>query len=169
MPDVWKMADGSMERLAARLDQLRPEVAVECGPGMSTAVLHRFCGWTVSLEHLPEWAERLFTMVEPSIPGEVRFAPITTIDTPEGPLPFYRTDLPPRVDFALIDGPPGSIGRRGTFHALWPHLAPDFVVWLDDAQRQAEREAVEGWQRCYPIEARRVDGRVVELTRASRT
>lgn len=169
MTEVWKMEDESMERLAYRLDLLRPEVAVECGPGMSTAVLHRFCGWTVSLEHLPEWAERLFSMIEPRIPGEVRYAPLTEVETPEGPLPFYRTNLPPRVDFALIDGPPGSIGRRGTFHALWPHLADDFVVWLDDARRPGERQALEAWQRFYPIEVTRVDRWVVEIVRASRT
>lgn len=169
MPEVWKMDDASMERLAHRLDELRPAVAVECGPGMSTAILHRFCGWTVSLEHLPEWAVNTFSLMEPKPPGEVRFAPLTTIDTPEGPLPFYRTNLPPQIDFALIDGPPGGLGRRGTFHALWPHLAPSFVVWLDDANRQKEREALHAWQSFYPIEVRRVDKRVAEVTRASRT
>ena len=50
--------------------------------------------------------------------GELRLCPLTEVDTPLGPLPFYATTLPDQIGFVLIDGPPGAIGRAGTLFAL---------------------------------------------------
>lgn len=162
----WALHDRGLELLTDRLRELRPAVALECGSGASTKILHEHAGHAVSLEHLPEWLINTAATLPASPRGELRLCPLTEVDTPLGPLPFYATTLPDEIGFALIDGPPGAIGRAGTLFALWPHLADGAVVWLDDAARRGERATLDAWDEHLGIKVTRVDDRLVELTHA---
>lgn len=149
----WAMDAGSLRLLDERLAGLKPALAVECGSGASTEVLRRHAGWVVSLENLPDQAVNLAAL---ETPGEVRVVPVV-----DG---FYRTDLPDGIGFALIDGPVARLhGRGATLPALWRHLAPGAVVWLDDFDREHEQRCVAGWAEMYDFELERVDDFVVEI------
>lgn len=53
-------------------------------------------------------------------------------------------------------------GRRRTLHDLWPHLADQAEVWLDDADRPRERQSVAEWSSTYPLDVSSL-GRVAVL------
>lgn len=158
----WALNDGGLDLLDRRLRQLRPRVAVEFGSGKSTPILRKHSGHVLSLEHLPEWAEKAERLcVEGN--GEIRIAELGEIESPAGPLPVYRTELPEVVDFALIDGPPGVIGRGGTLFHLFGSLTSGSVVWLDDMDREGEQEILAMWMRWLPIRASEVNSHVTEI------
>jgi hypothetical protein len=159
------MGDADLAMLDERLAVLRPQLAVECGSGASTRILRVHAARAITLEHLERWAADTEIYCADVGPGELIVAPIVDVGTPAGLLPFYDVELPDGIDFALIDGPPGTIGRSGTLFALWPHLAERAVVWLDDADREAEERALLLWQRHYPIRIERLSSRVVEIVR----
>lgn len=161
----WVMSDADLAMLDERLAVIRPQLAVECGSGASTRLLRTHAGRVISLEHLERWAVDTEQHCADVAPGELVVASIVQVDTPAGPLPFYDVDLPYGIDFALIDGPPGSIGRSGTLFALWPHLTAGARVWLDDAERPDEVDAIRLWFRHLPIRVERLSARVVEIVR----
>lgn len=164
MSRSWAMSEGSLKLLDERLQQLKPRMAVECGSGLSTKVLRRHCGYVVSLEHLPRYAAKTHRQ-QTRANGQIALAEIVDLKTEVGPVPFYAVVLPYDIDFALIDGPPSSIGREGTLFALAPHLRPGATIWLDDRRREAEHAAVQLWLKHLPVEVvTEVSGRVLELT-----
>jgi hypothetical protein len=121
--------------LVERLRTLRPKVAVEFGSGFSTGLLALYCDKLVSLEHSADHA--------------APWPCVTVCQLKDG---RYQTRLPDGVEFALIDGPPAHrYGRGETFPQLWPHLADRFEVWLDDYDRDHERQIVTDWQEQFPI------------------
>ena len=141
MFNSWMLGQDTCLLLVDRLRELRPKVAVEFGSGFSTALMALYCEQLVSLDHNQQKAA--------SWPC-VTIAPIFN--------GTYRADLPDDVEFALIDGPPAKRhGRRGTFPHLWPHLADEFEVWLDDYNRTYEQKIVADWSDRFPIDVRRVD------------
>lgn len=161
----WVMSDTDLAMLDERLALSRPQLAVECGSGASTRLLRVHAARTISLEHLERWAVDTEQYCADVPNGELIVASIVDIDTPGGPLPFYDVDLPYGIDFALIDGPPGSIGRAGTLFGLWPHLSDKARVWLDDVDRGDEEAALRLWLKHLPIRAERLSARVVEIVR----
>lgn len=135
MFDSWMLGHDTCLLLAERLRDLRPKVAVEFGSGFSTAIMALYCDELLSLDHSREKA-----------------APWPCVRICQVAGGTYTTQLPDRVEFALIDGPPARRhGRQGTFPQLWPHLAEQFEVWLDDYDRDYEQSLVEEWSRTYPI------------------
>ena len=54
-----------------------------------------------------------------------------------------RRHSPFDVDFVIIDGPPGDIGRRGLLAHL-DILPPDVDLMVDDVDREDERALMEG-------------------------
>jgi len=57
------------------------------------------------------------------------------------------------IDMIVIDGPPETTGPLARYPAgvlLFPKLAQKACVFLDDADRPAEREAVSLWLHRYP-------------------
>lgn len=136
----WMLTAETCRLLVERLMELRPKLAVEFGSGLSTALMAPWCDELLSLDHDPRHA-----------------APWPCVRICRIKDGTYVTDLPDGIDFALIDGPPGRrYGRGGTFPSLWPHLADDFEVWLDDADRDLERGYLEAWQERFPIKVARI-------------
>jgi len=163
--DRWALSPQSLESLATRLESTRPALALECGSGLSTLIMRQHCGHVVSLEHLPKYAARNARRLTTDN-GTLVLTGIVDVPTPIGPQPFYNALLPDGLEFVLIDGPPESVGRGGTLFALWPHLAPGAVIWLDDYRRNAEQRALEAWREHLPISLHYLSDEILEIRRA---
>ena len=166
----WALSRATALELAAEYHRTSPSVVVEAGSGWSTVVAAEYAARTgatvVSLEHeRPYAAATRSRLAERGLAGvvDVRCVPLVDIDTPRGPAPWYDTQLPAGIEFALVDGPPGSVGRQGAMYALRPHLADSgWRVWLDDTNRSPEQEAVAAWREDLgPLHPDR-DGRSLE-------
>jgi len=172
----WALDDEGLALLTRHLELTRPQVAVEFGSGKTTPIFRKYALHTVSLEHLADWAEKTEALCRSQrrlhwrnlvrrnrTSGELRVVNIGAIETPIGPLSVYDTQLPARVDFALIDGPPKSVGRSGVMFQLFPSLTSDSVVWLDDVNRPEEREILALWQEHFPLQVRMLSDRIAEI------
>lgn len=137
---------------------------VELGSGLSTIVLARLARqmggrvWTV--EHLPGWAGWVRRALERDDLTDL----VRVVEAPlaEHPLaldgaPWYAEDALGRlpgegIELLLVDGPPGygegmARSRYPALPALAARLAPDALVVLDDATREAEAEILGRWER----------------------
>lgn len=140
-------------------DQARS--VVEFGSGASTVLLALALrraggGHLTSFDHSPTWiaeteAQLRAYGVEDLV--TLRLAPLRP--TPGSPeVIWYRIDTrPEQVDLALIDGPPWETchrARHPSMRFLAPLLAPGAKVFLDDADREDEREVVARWSVEHP-------------------
>lgn len=149
--DDWAMHRGALAELDAFLVRECPEVIVETGSGVSTLLLARYARATgatvVTLEHQSRYYDRTSQwLAEEGLREHVDLRYRALRQTVDGP--WYATDLPDNIDFALVDGPPEATGgRKRVFYELYPNLRPDgrWHVWLDDAHRPAEAAAVAEW------------------------
>jgi predicted O-methyltransferase YrrM len=155
---VWSPAPDFLERIVDHTLAIRPRTIVECSSGTSTLLLARCCeinggGSVLSLEHGPEFAAA--TRRELDRLGLAHRATVL-----EAPLVPYRIggrefmwyDLTPlpacRIDLLVVDGPPGflqPLARYPAFPFLHSYLAPEAVIYVDDAARPDEREIVAMW------------------------
>jgi len=127
--------------LVERLQELKPKVAVEFGSGFSTALLALYSDTLVSLENSVKYA-----------------APWPCVRICKIEAGRYVTTLPDGVEFVLIDGPIARrYGRQETLPQVWPHLASNYEVWLDDFKRPHEKQIVRAWRNTYPIQVQRVN------------
>jgi predicted O-methyltransferase YrrM len=155
---------GSPDFLLALADELlerQPTTVLECSSGVSTVVAARCMqlngrGHVYSLEHEAEYATKtrqLLAQYGLSEWATVVNAPLTNgAGAPWYSLDSLPNDLPP-VDVLVVDGPPAAIAplaRHPALPRLMPRLAPSFCVFLDDADRQAEKTTVEQWKREFP-------------------
>jgi len=127
---------------------------LECGSGLTTllvgAVVQRMGGQLWSLEHLPEWAERVSTQLEKFGINGVHLSVAPLADFGE-----YQWYSPPveakslRFGLVVCDGPPSSTagGRYGLLPVMWQNLANGCVILLDDAEREDEQVIVRRWCR----------------------
>lgn len=153
----WSLDRHTAEELAAHLHRTQPRTVLECGSGLSTVLLAEYASATganvISLEHSAEYASR----TRRDLAGrdlldyvDVRQAPLMDLATPAGVLPWYGVHVTESLDFVLVDGPPGKIGRAGALFGLMPHLTDGaWEIWLDDADRDGERAAVDLWRSHY--------------------
>ena len=163
---LWHLHESGLARLEAHLVAHPPTLALEVGSGDSTLILVAHVEHLVTLEHLEFYSAAVRgRLLAEHLTADVRLCVMAPLDTPEGPFPWYATDLPDAIDFAFIDGPPLSIGRQAALFAIWPHLAPGAEVWLDDAHREHERHCLALWAEHLPIAVEPVDGRLVRITR----
>lgn len=142
------------EYLSAIVEQARrvKEPILECGSGLSTVLLGIFAEkngnqvWT--LEHHPEWAERVKT--------SLRNFNINSVEMCVAPLRDYEEfswydapleRMPNNFSLVICDGPPGDTrgGRYGMLPVMRAFLKSKCVILADDADREKEREIVERW------------------------
>lgn len=157
---MWQLRSESLAALDVRLGELNPQLIVEVGSGQSTVVLSKHAR-TVSLEHIRKYAE-LSQHIAPQ--AEVRLCKMRPFYTLGGNFSWYDTKMPQGIDFALIDGPPMSIGREAAFFALHPFLNPGWEIWLDDADRQHEQDCLLLWQKWFRFQVEPVNQWVVKLS-----
>lgn len=66
---------------------------------------------------------------------------------------WYAADikrLGDKVDFVFIDGPVGRlVGRNGALPEIISYLSDDHRIFLDDSQREHERNCIMEWKRYY--------------------
>jgi hypothetical protein len=150
--NLWSLRPAFLAALLYKVREARGPI-LECGSGLSTLLVGLVAKdkgvevWT--LEHDPFWA------------GEVRKAlaryDVEGVKVCETPLREYGEFLwydPPKgempANFALVvcDGPPGGTpgGRYGLMPVMREHLG-GALVFLDDAGRAGERDAMARWAR----------------------
>lgn len=149
----WSIGYQSAEEILKLLNKHKPKKILDLGSGYSTVM---FALWAkdndaevISLEQSMAWLNKTKKLLaQKNISANVHYAPL--VNTKHGL--FYDYKLPDNIDFALIDGPAWTNnGRKATFHQVYPHLAKDFVVWVDDAFRDLNREAINEWVDTYGV------------------
>lgn len=127
---------------------------LECGSGLTTLLVGaavRIGGnrlW--SLEHMPEWAERVSAQLAKFGIDSAHLCVVPLTDMGE-----YQWYAPPaevrslRFRMVVCDGPPSSTtgGRYGLFPVMESCLAEGCIVLLDDAERDDEQAVVRRWCR----------------------
>lgn len=156
----WAIDRATALELAAAYHRHQPRVVFEAGSGYSTVIAAEYAARSgatvVSLDHDPHWARTTSGYLRShGLEGcvDLRHAPLKTVDIPGGDTAYwYDTTLPDAIDFALIDGPPGSVGRVASMYQIHPHLNPDgrWHVWLDDSDRPGEQECLTRWSEDLP-------------------
>jgi predicted O-methyltransferase YrrM len=118
---------------------------LELGAGQSSLLLDALAqagraGSVLTLEHDPQWAAR----VGGKVAHEVRTAPLRPGTIHGVATQSYDVRLDRRFDAVLVDGPIGTPAhsRWGTLDLLENHLADEFVVVFDDAERPGERQTI---------------------------
>jgi hypothetical protein len=139
-------------REVARHASQTPGPILECGSGLTTLLIGLLAGrrniasWT--LEHFPDWHKR--------VSETLARQKITAVHNCLAPLRDYgdfswydppREKLPDKFSLIICDGPPGSTkgGRYGVVPVLKEKLAPGTIILLDDADREAEADALKRW------------------------
>lgn len=167
-PNYWPINDETAAILDQYLKLEPPTMALDVGAGRSTTIIARHATRTLGLEHNAKYGlqtRKQLTRLPVEIRRTVRLAvvPLVDIVTPDGPAVWYDINLPDGIDFALIDGPPLKHGRGGGLHRIWPHLADDWEIWVDDWNRDHEQTIVANWQRHYPIAVEDVSRTVARI------
>lgn len=172
-PSLWggfALEQNTAKMLSARLGVLTPESIVEFGSGSSTLLFADYARRhgsvkVVSLEHNPEYAARTKLMLKQR--GLERHVKLITCGLTGANWYDWWPKTSEKVDFVLVDGPPGDLNsRREALPAMWTWLAPEFELWLDDAQRPNERAALDWWTLKFPVEVDHLDGRIARVRRA---
>ncbi|HEY0386090.1 MAG TPA: hypothetical protein VGC64_08760 [Pyrinomonadaceae bacterium] len=151
----------SNEGMAADIDYIE-EVArralgasgpvLECGSGLTTILLGLLAGkrgvgvW--SLEHLPEWQQRVESALKQSgIPNvHVCLAPLKSY----GAFSWYDAPLltmPENFQLIVCDGPPEITpgGRYGLLPVMRERIHAGASILLDDANRASESRVLKMW------------------------
>lgn len=163
--------------------QREPDVVVELGPGASTVLLNLLRESVSTPFHLyaVEHDEAFVEMMR----SLLAYHEIDDVNLIEAPLEFQRfgewsgqwyslgvlAEIPEKVDFLVVDGPPGRLGPQSRYPALpalRDRLSDGAVVFVDDAGRQEERRTIAQWLQDDPALQVRHDGRsyvVLTMTR----
>lgn len=146
---VMGTANHSLLYLILRaVKELSPLSVVEFGAGLSSILLSRmqqagiFKGSILTLEHDPEWAERISSKVQ----HRVCVVPLSEQQHSDNSFLGYdlcKVDFPGKIDLLLIDGPPAweTKHSHARFSCLpaFSHLDPEgFMIIIDDAERSGE-------------------------------
>lgn len=163
----WAGSPDFLLALAQHVLAARPQTVFECSSGSSTLVLARCLqllgngGRVVSLEHDANYAQatrQLLARHGVADHATVLLAPLRpAVGLTTHAAHWYDTSergaWPQAIDMLVIDGPPGRHGEHTRYPALpllAPNLAPACSIFLDDADRDDERWAVDQWQRLFP-------------------
>lgn len=155
---AWSISRNCARALYERVQKLNARVIVDFGSGASTIALAHYARETgarlVSFEHDPDFykvTKRVLVEAELLQFADLRLARIAPLGGHRG---YVVDELPNDIDFVFIDGPPGTIGRRGTLPSVASKLAPKWEVWLHDGLRPGEQADVRAWQKKIPFTAR---------------
>ena len=157
----WAASPDFLRNIMVHARGARPGTVVECSSGISTIVLARCAqlngtGHVFSLEHAPEFAEKTRALLKRHGLQEfatVVDAPLRALTLPDWKGNWYSTDALPSdlsIDLLVIDGPPTStadLARYPAIPVLHKQLNAGGAIFLDDAIRPEEQQAVTRWQR----------------------
>lgn len=160
----WALDVGLLHHLAGILDGYKNPRVLEFGSGRGSKVLAKLCanrgGSLVSVEHDAKWHRHTSDELERSGLGAhamVRLCPLQEVDFMSVPGRFYDMSwLTPQdvFDVVVVDGPPAktcAMARLPALPSIAKHLAPGgFHVFLDDYERDEEKQIVEFWRALVP-------------------
>lgn len=160
----WAASPDFLLELARHARGARPRRVVECSSGASTLVLARCmqingAGKVFSLEHDPHYAAQTRAQLRHHGLEDwalVLDAPLVPHRLSDEDWPWYDlralpADMP--IDLLVIDGPPQVTRKLARYPAgplLFPRLAPDARIYLDDAAREDEQAILLRWQHEFP-------------------
>lgn len=159
----WAMDADLLSFLVEQVLFRKPNRLVEFGSGTST-VLMGMClkklgsGSIISFDHDAEYAAKTRAMLADRDLTDfvtVVTAPLDDLTIDDEHFRFYQ--IPPEVDLSetemvVVDGPPGPtcpMARFPAFPIMKEHLAPTWIVVLDDAKRPEEQTSAERWQASF--------------------
>jgi predicted O-methyltransferase YrrM len=163
----WKADVGLLALVADHVLSAKPRTVVEFGSGASTLIVARALemvggGKFVSFEQHPQFVQATRDwLAAHRLQADLRAVPLRPSPAGWPGLWYDHGELPERIDFMLIDGPPWTIHpfTRGAAATLFGRIAPGGVVMLDDAARPGERIVARRWRREWPnFEFRLVKG-----------
>lgn len=153
----WAISRSLAHKLSAYLERKKPRRILETGSGVSTVLFadyaRRYQAVVISLEHDPHYYARTQAMLrqtELQDHVDLRLAPLRPLACPDGmSYPWYDAALQGPFDFVLLDGPPERLGRQAALFAVAPHLATEWVMWLDDGARAHEQKCIDLWNQHF--------------------
>lgn len=156
----WYPDERVLELLVDLVESRESCQAVVCGAGLSVAVLARACQLAGTG---PVWAiesdDRAVAVTRgllARIGAQAKIIKAELTEYNKHNLWYARwsvSRLPDRIDLLFLDGPGHFAGRMPRWPAgpeLFPQLAPDGAVVLDDSRRVKEKKAMELWAKDFP-------------------
>lgn len=156
---AWSIDAFTAKEIITALQYERPRVILELGSGTSTVVIAKMIELLgletrhIVVDHLEEFLDKTREAVRlQGLQRQPEFW-LCPLDTPEGDEPPWYGGLLERlegekIDFVLVDGPPGTLhprARRPALPKLWPYLSDTATLLVDDAGRKDEREMLDAW------------------------
>lgn len=160
----WALTGDAAALIAREVLLRRPRTILELGSGVSTLLLGQilapYGGRLLSIDHDPIWAEKTATNVRAlGLDATVRVIHAPLVRRLIGGTEFLWYDLTDEflasiesIDALVVDGPPHD-SAAAPYGARYPalpmlrgKLAPDAIIFIDDAARDSERMMVEHWQ-----------------------
>jgi hypothetical protein len=124
---------------------------LECGSGLSTILMAALAAgsgvriW--SLEHIPEWADRVGAVLSRHGLHSARIC--RTVLRSYGEFTWYELPkyIPDAFGLVVCDGPPASTpgGRYGLLPIIRSRLSPGAVILIDDVERSEEDKILHQW------------------------
>lgn len=158
----WSAAPDFLKLIVDYAFDAKPETIVECSSGLTTLVLARVCqingtGHVYSLENGEEYVRDSRQQLKDyglDKYADVIHAPLETVESSKQSFDWYRvSDLDVNdISMLVIDGPSGFIQQHSRYLALpvlYDRLADNCQIFLDDANRDDEREVVSLWLQEY--------------------
>lgn len=155
---MWSAGADFLALLIRAMEELKPELVIECSSGLTTLVLARCCernggGYVVSLENGAEYAARTRQALRAyrlGLYAQVLDAPLVEVELDGERYHWYDTGALPgdRARLLVVDGPPGFLQPQSRYPALpllRDHLREDAVILLDDAARPDEQVLLRRW------------------------
>jgi cellulose synthase/poly-beta-1,6-N-acetylglucosamine synthase-like glycosyltransferase len=141
-----------LERVALECREAKGKI-LECGSGLTTLIAGIYApGRVFSLEHIPHWHSRIEQALKTfGVDAVVVHAPLSS----HGSYDWYSppVPIPQGIEVVICDGPPGDTrgGRYGAVPQLLEHLAEDFIIIVDDADRPGESNTLRRWEDEYRL------------------
>ncbi|UTA78628.1 class I SAM-dependent methyltransferase [Halomonas sp. XH26] len=168
----WPTSPDFLLKLHTWILKHKPKLIVETGSGASTLVIadalrQNGAGKLISLEHLQFYADETSqTLLDENLTTwvDLRVCPLESWtgdhlnpSDADKPSRWYSLNFKNinNIDILIVDGPPGNtclFARYPALPALFNRLSPNAEVWMDDANRQEEKEITEEWAKRYGFE-----------------
>jgi len=163
-PGGWAASIDLLMEIVRLIEERRPEKVVELGSGLSTVVIalklkNLGFGKLISIDHDGKYASVTKSYLAAhgvSDIVEMRIAPLSRRLAPDSEVPWYDTAQLTGIDdidMLIVDGPPRTISplaRKPTFSFFRPFMRGDWIMVLDDANREGERAIIQEWALAAP-------------------
>ena len=163
----WAVSPDLLHHVAEHIRRHAPTTIVECGSGTSTVVMAHLLnalgqdGHIYAIEdHAPT---RDAVRVQLQRHDLERFVTLVVAPLAERQYPGYETlfhwyslginSVPAGIDLLIVDGPASTVNECARYPAapeLFPKLARDAHVFVDDTNREEEQRMLRRWRKLYP-------------------